>query len=302
VSARFILSFDCEGKWGSADCLTDGHRRDLTDQKLRDAYRAILTLLDEYGVEATFAFAGAFSQSPSAFRRLLPDVEVLEKRAPAYLGPALRDIEETSGDGWHGGELVEAVAASGTPHEIALHGVTHVPWTQMDDRFVEDEMRLYQQLEGPVRNSRTFVYPRNLIAHTAVLSEHGFLGFRNARSERSRFRSLLSELNLFAQPDFPGPDDKPIAIPAGYFLNWRSGARRLVPPAVTQLRARLLLQRAAATGAAVHYWLHPENIATAPATLDLLKSLIREVARRGDAGDCSVLTQLDYCRSLKLRP
>jgi hypothetical protein len=45
----------------------------------------------------------------------------------------------------------------------------------------------------------------------------------------------------------------------------------------------------------VHYWLHPENIASAPATLGLLRMLLREVADAREAGRCEVMTQLDYC-------
>lgn len=299
MPARFILSFDCEGKWGSADCLTTRHGRDLTVAKLADAYRAILDLLDEYQVEATFAFAGLFSQSSTGFAKLRSEVEALAKRAPEYLRPALRDIDQTAGDGWHGAALLDAVGAARTMHEIALHGVTHVPWTMMDAAFVDAELRLFGELQGPVRGSRTFVYPRNRIAHADALAARGFLGFRAARPDRSRFRSLLSEFSLFETPDMDAVREGIIAIPAGYFLNWRSGARGLVPPAVTRMRAERLLDRAAAEGAVVHYWLHPENIATAPSTLHLLKALVRAVAERRDAGHCHVLTQLDYCAAMR---
>lgn len=297
MPARFVLSFDCEGKWGSADGLTAGHRHHLTDHKLRDAYSAILGVLDEYQVEATFAFAGAFSQSATGFARIRPEIVAMAKKAPDYLRPALRDIDETGGDGWHGAVLVQTVGAARMPHEIALHGVTHVPWTQMDPAFVNAELGLFERLEGPVRNSRTFVYPRNRVAHVDALEARGFVGFRAAGADRSRLRSLLSELNLFEQPEHGQMREGILAIPAGYFLNWRSGARRLVPPAITKLRAKRLLDGAAATNAVVHYWLHPENIATAPSTLQLLDTLVREVAARRDAGHCVVLTQLGYCRS-----
>jgi peptidoglycan/xylan/chitin deacetylase (PgdA/CDA1 family) len=301
MPARFILSFDCEGKWGSADALGPMNRRCLTDPKLQSAYAAILGLLHEYDVEATFAFAGLFSQSRDQFARLRSEVELLARQEPSYLAPALGDMDATRGDGWHGDHLVEAVAIARVRHEIALHGVTHVPWTGMDHGTAAAELRLFEALEGPVRQSRTFVYPRNLVAHTELLARSGFIGFRAARRERSRLSSLLSELNLFEKPEQPSFHPPIIAIPAGFFLNWRHGVRRLVPSAVTIARARRLLKRAAPAGAVVHYWLHPENIATAPATLDLLRSLLIEVARARDAGDCDVMTQLGYCRSIESR-
>jgi hypothetical protein len=157
-------------------------------------------------------------------------------------------------------------------------------------------MRLFDELEGPVRESRTFVYPRNLIAHPELLARHGFLGFRTARPARSRSASLLSEFNLFETAQQPESCREIVHIPSGFFLNWRSGLRRLVPAEVTRLRAKRLLAAAASDGGIVHYWLHPENIASAPATLEPFRALASEVARSRDAGDCDVMTQLGYCR------
>jgi len=296
VSATFILSFDCEGKWGVADALASAHARQLTDERLGEAYRHILALLDEHEIGATFAFVGSFAQTREAFARVRPALEEFVRDYPHYLGPALEQIADGKADGWHGDHLVEFVGNARTAHEIALHGVTHVPWTAMDRRSAEAELTLFESLEGPVRESRTFVYPRNLVAHSGLLAEHGFLGFRTAVPPRSRSASLLSEFNLLAAPEQPIAGGSIITIPAGYFLNWRHGVRRLVPPAVTVMRARRLLDAAAASDGIVHYWLHPENIVSAPATLPLLRMLLREVAQARDAGRCEVRTQVAYCR------
>jgi peptidoglycan/xylan/chitin deacetylase (PgdA/CDA1 family) len=302
VPATFILSFDCEGKWGVADHLTSRHRRDLTDERLHDAYRSIVDLLEEYRIEATFAFVGAFAQSPADFARLRPALEEFRATAPYYIGPALRDVDESGGAGWHGDQLVGLVTAACTTHEVALHGVTHVPWTSLDERDVAAELNMFDSLAGPVRASRTFVFPRNLVAHSEQLAKHGFAGFRTARPKRSRARSLLAEFNIFAAPDQSLPSGDIVAIPPGYFLNWRSGLRALVPPAVTGIRVSKLLRAASAGDGVVHYWLHPENIASAPSTLALLRMLLREVAEARETGDCQVMTQLGYCRAQESLP
>lgn len=291
-----MLTLDCEGRWGVADCIAARQRYDLTDERLHDAYTAIVRLLKEFDVPATFAFVGTFTQSSQDFARIRPEIERLRDLAPDYLNLALNDIDESHGSGWHGGHLVELVGGSSTGHEIALHGVTHVPWTWVDRSFAEAELELLDSLGGQVRDSRTFVYPRNLVAHVDVLRRRGFAGFRMARPKRSRAISLLSEFNPFEDPDCPISSDGIVPIPAGFFLNWRSGPRRLVPPTFTRLRAARLLDAARESGAIVHYWLHPENIASAPSTLALLASLVREVALRRDAGTCDVLRQIDYCR------
>ena len=296
MPGKFILSLDCEGKWGVADVLTARHRHDLSDERLRRAYQAILDTLEEFQIPATFAFVGIFAQSPASFAQISGSLNALSGGARAYVSPALREIESGDRSGWHGDHLVDAVVQSPTGHEIALHGVTHVPWTAMDGASAEAEMTIFEALEGPVRESRTFVYPRNLVGHPEVLAKHGFLGFRTARPIRSRTLSLLSEFNLFERPEEVDLGADIVHIPAGVFLNWRSGFRRLVPPEVTRLRAKKLLGAAASSDAIVHYWLHPENVASAPSTLELLRALAQEVARSRDAGDCEVLTQLGYCR------
>jgi peptidoglycan/xylan/chitin deacetylase (PgdA/CDA1 family) len=295
MPARFILSFDCEGKWGVADELTAQHQHNLCDARLGEAYRSILRLLDEFEVSATFAFVGAFTQSPAGFARVRPAIEAFRPNAPDYLGSALHSLDQTGGAGWHGADLVDLVTQARVRHEIALHGVTHVPWTDLDDAAAHAELAIVPLLEGPIRQSRTFVYPRNLVAHTELLAARGFEGFRTARC-RSRLSSFMSEFNLFEQPDWPAPSNGIVHIPAGFFLNWRHGARRLVPPSLTRQRARRLLHTAAAGGGVVHFWLHPENIASAPSTLGLLKLLIGEVAEARESGHCDVMTQVGYCR------
>lgn len=191
---------------------------------------------------------------------------------------------------------MEVVTKAQTQHEVALHGVTHVPWSSMDEEFVQSELALFSALKGPIRESRTFVFPRNLVAHEQMLRTFGFLGYRASLAKRSRAASLAAEFDLSVQPDDVRRGDGLIVIPAGFFLNWRSGLRRLVPPAITLQRARVLLDRAERSARVVHLWLHPENVATAPDTFHLLRRLIDEVARRRDAGRCAVLTQVDYCQ------
>jgi len=59
--STFIISLDCEGKWGMADHISEYHRRTLTNENLLTTYRQLINLLDKWNIEATFAFVGAFS-------------------------------------------------------------------------------------------------------------------------------------------------------------------------------------------------------------------------------------------------
>jgi len=299
VAARFILSLDCEGKWGVADILTPFEHATLTRKRQAEAYGKILALLDEYEVPATFAFVGLFGESPRSLEALYPALDRLAERAPDYLGAALQDIRDGSREGWHGDWAVEAVQSAPAGHEVALHGITHVPWGSIDWQFARDELALLPRLQSPLREAETFIFPRNEVAHLELLADTGIKGYRLARTYQSRAASLASEFNLLAGPEVDNPPrGKLCAIPAGYFINWQHGARRLVPRSLSSFRARQMLLRADKSNRVVHYWLHPENIASAPATLANLRDIVEIAARMRDAGRCEILTQKSYCDAL----
>jgi peptidoglycan/xylan/chitin deacetylase (PgdA/CDA1 family) len=298
MTARFILSLDCEGKWGVADSLTPFEHGALSTARLTEAYGKILALLDEFDVAATFAFVGLFGEGRESLAALIPELDRLAERSPGYLGAALSDIQEGSRDGWHGDWAVEVVQGARTKHEIALHGVTHVPWGSIARDFARDELALLSLLQPALRQAETFVFPRNEVAHVDLLAGVGIKGYRLARTFPSRAASLASEFNLLSEPDESVATKGDLCpIPAGYFINWRHGARWLVPRGLSRLRAQRMLRRAGKTGRIVHYWLHPENIASAPATLDNLRDVIAAAARMRDAGRCEILTQKSYCRA-----
>lgn len=301
MAARFILSLDCEGKWGVADHLTAGHHAAFSDERLREAYRGVLAALDEFDIRATCAFVGCFSLPAGALRSLRPALEDLAQDVPGYLQHVLRDSAEGSRQGWTGDWAVEAVATARAPHEIGLHGATHIPWTWpgLTEGVARRELGLLFDVRAPILSrTTTYIFPRNADAHAHVLDEFGVAGLRQARVHPSRLASLASEFDLLARPEPDPPPARPLRIPAGYFVNWLSGFRKMVPHAVSRARARLLMERAARTGEVVHYWTHPENLASAPATLTLLRGILEDVARMRDAGRCEVLTQDQYCRRL----
>jgi hypothetical protein len=283
MSGRFILSLDCEGKWGVADHLNDTQARALSRENLERAYRGLSDTLDRHDIVATFAFAGCFARSLDELKRMpLSDLA----RSNPYLVAAAAGIDRGE-DGWDGAWAVDLLHAR---HEIALHGVTHTPWTDLTLEAARAELAL-----APIAGAKTFVYPRNKVAHTALLREAGFFGFRAAPVVASRFHAFISEFDVIAcKPQGDPARSDFIAIPGGQFVNWRHGPRQLVPVMASRLRARRLLERAANEGGLVHYWSHPENFATAPNTFEVLEAILEEVARFRARG-IEVVTQAQYC-------
>ena len=284
AQGRFILSLDCEGKWGIADHLKPIDDVQLSGKRLVSAYQDIVDLLDRFEIPATFAVVGLFSLSPDELR-MLPHAEIAG-RLP-YTVEAMRRLSGSDFDGWHG-EWLRAML--GTAHEVASHGITHTPFDQMTIDDVKFELSLMS-----VDRGQTFIFPRNKVAHLDLLEQAGFVGYRTAKRS-GRVGRYLGELNIFekAEPVLPVSDFEIAPIAAGHFINWKSGVRAAIPVAVTRKRAAAMLDDAVRTGGVVHYWTHPENIASAPATLDCLSAILQEVKIRRDQGEIRVETQMSH--------
>ena len=280
----FILSLDCEGKWGVADQLTEIHCEHLGDIRLNEAYRAVVSLLDEFGISATFAFTELFTLSSDQLLAL--PWEEITARLP-YTQRAFSDFRKGLFEGWSAPWAKDMVSFH---HEVGCHGVTHTPWDLMDTSQARFELSL-----APATGRRTFVFPRNKVAHVALLEQAGFKGYRLCPPPRSRVASLASEFDKSVLADRHPPIGHPQPIPAGYFINWRSGLRKIVPPAWTRLRARNILQNAALSNGVAHFWTHPENIASAPSTLANLRAILEEAVILRATGQIVCLTQEQYC-------
>lgn len=285
MTGTVIFSFDCEGKWGVADKLGTPYAQRLTDEAIRWSYDVIAQTLAKYDVRATFAFVGLFVETP--------DVQVKRVRELGaewtYLKDATRPLAAKD-EGWSAPWTLDLV---GSRHEIAYHGFTHTPWSNLTRAQAKLELSAV-----PAAHRATVIFPRNEVAHLDVLDEEGCLGYRAARPPRSRIASLASEfwIPTNADPADPGPARLKV-IPAGQFINWMSGPRRFVPTVITRLRARQIISHAAETKGVAHFWTHPENIASNPPTLANLVAIVEECVRARDAGKIVVADQEQWCRA-----
>ena len=302
MAGTFILSLDCEGKWGMADHLTADHHRWLTPVRLREAYARLLRLFAEHRVEATFAFVMAFllTAREQRDRDALFQDQLIDGRN--WLVNFRAAQAEGNMDGWTMPDLLELVAAEGL-HEIGCHGFSHLPLapTLVSRDVMAREVAAASGVAAEKRLAlRTFVYPRNLVGYPDELSREGYVGYRDRLNVSTgpvgRIGNLSSEFDLSQRPQADADGAMaPIAIPSGFFFNWRRGARARVPRSITVLRWRRMLERAARDGGVVHLWLHPHNIISAPSTFDVLRDVVGVVAGLRDRGLLEVRTQARYC-------
>ena len=302
-NSRFILSFDCEGKWGMADDPAMATNNPIGYNSLVKAYARIFEILERHEVPATFALVGLFA---GGYEEYVESRNQLFESKPHenWLQIPERSFSGGITDGWFYPELVERIRSTGM-HEIASHSYSHLPMHNIDvtKNALSTELNLVQQWS--VKNSLkldTFIFPRNQIQYQDALNDFGYLGYRQCDLQNAayanRMRILQDECNIRKKSDVHSTLTKPIAIPPGTFLNWRHGPRRVIPKQLTLKRWSNVLRHAVNTGGVAHLWLHPHNLITAKGQDQLLESAVSMVAKMHKNEQIVPVTQKQYCEQL----
>lgn len=298
MQGTFIVSLDCEGKWGMADHLDGWHHAHLRREELVPAYERLVGLFGRYEVPASFAFVMALLLSPNEQRAMAARFVDTKVEGRNWL-KSYRDAQADNDlEGWSCPELLDIVR-SGTGHEIACHGFTHLPLGE--DLVGAEAVAREMTACGEVAKAKglkleTLVYPRNLVGHQPIVAEAGFTGYRARPPRRGKASALLAEMNPLDRAQVPLADEAGmVVIPSGEMLNWQSGPRRYVPRAASKRRWKARLGHAARSGGVAHLWLHPHNIIDAPGTFERLEDILSEAARLRDAGRLVTATQAQYC-------
>jgi peptidoglycan/xylan/chitin deacetylase (PgdA/CDA1 family) len=288
-----------------ADHLQPYHQTLLTDRALAEVYERLVALFRRYDCPATFAFVMAFLLDPEERRQFSALLSKEERGEDDWLRFFWDDIGAGGTEGWFQPHALEAVRADGR-HEIACHSFCH---RSMDDNTLS-AAGARAELAAAARVAqlkqvelKTFIFPRNAVGNLPTLAEAGYLGYREKLSRPTgplgRIMRLTEEMNIRPAVQKPRKVHQGmVPIPPGYFFNWRFGARRYVPPAVTIARWTSLLDRSAQAGGVAHLWLHPHNLITAPDTASTLEAVLAHATRLRDAGRLRLQTQEDYCRAL----
>jgi len=294
-----IISFDCEGKWGLADTISERENNLLTKKNILDAYLHILNSLEMYKLQSTFSFVGAFTLDVNYFiEKWLPTLKMSDQHNN-WLSRFISDLIEDKADSWFYPELINLVKASNLNHEISSHGFTHLPFRDagVDSIDIEIDGILDWMLFHGLTIS-TFIFPRNLLNYAEKLIKLNIVGYRappNVSNNR-----LLNFLYEF----YPFPSSQIlkkklglfIEIPGNFFLNWRFGYRRLIPIWLTVFRFRYALKHAYLKKGVVHLWMHPHNLITGRNQMQLFDKCIKVLNSEIQKGRISLVTQNDYCQ------
>ncbi len=266
----------------------------INDSALRDAYQLILRALDQNGVKTTAAFVSCFASRREAVLQSLDLIQGLAEYSPEWFSNIAPALDGGKQNGWCGHEYFKAFQQAG--HEMGWHGATHMPLSaETPPEAVELELTLAKRLFAELGSTPgTIVFPRNRIGHLDRLRGDGFCAYRASPPGGllGRVTGLAGEWHLFDTrvADKPRYIDSWGVSPAGFFLNWPSGARSLVPVGVTVRRWKSLLRSAVESGGYVHMWFHPHNLITAPAMRESFTRIMAEVGALVRSGDLSSMT------------
>ncbi len=297
-----IISFDCEGKWGIADNITEHYHHLLSDKNLNLAYQRLIDILDKHGLKATFAFVGAFIMSSDEYyenRDWFRDTTINGKN---WLAHFRKDIAKNTFDGWLNPVPFEIVK-SRQQHEIASHGFSHLPLSVnlISEKVFHQEMTSVaklSELKGTAFN--TFIFPRNLIGYSNLLQEYHFIGYRDdlylKRKRLKRVRYILDELNIKQTSQTHGLlEGDMVKIPPGFFLNWRAHIRRSIPFSITVRRWKHIIEKAIENNEVVHVTSHPQDFLDGDDQYRLFDEILDFVSSKHKNGEILNLTQYEYC-------
>ena len=296
----FVFSLDTELAWGGV------HSRNVESRQshfagTRGAVRRLLGLLETFEIRATWAVVGHLMLDECSRTGSVPHPEIVR---PEYdwrqgdwfdLDPCSTSRESPH---WYAPDMIESILACKVAQEIGCHTFSHVivgdPGCSKEC-FTSELQACLDVADDWGLELRSFVFPRNSIAHLDVLRRFGFTAFRG-EVETSWGTSLPGTLGRAARAALWSTPAHPLTapvslragmwdIPATSFFIHRDGLASKIPMGMRVWRATRGVEQAAKDGSIFHLYLHPFNLASDPdALLGGLESVFRHVATLRDRG------------------
>jgi peptidoglycan/xylan/chitin deacetylase (PgdA/CDA1 family) len=286
--AALCISIDLEMAWGRWEQIDARYLR-LAAQADRPIVRRLLQLAERYDIPMTWAVVGRIFDDSPGFANLQ--------------GPR---------EAWFAPELVEAIQASRVAHDIGSHSYAHVYYDLLSGAEASQDLACDVELRKRWGiPARSWVFPRNGIAHVDKLIEAGIAVYRTrdagwlaqVRDHAPRLYpvgNLLDKLLPITPPlveaEAPSPGGSgAVALPSSTILLARNGLRRLVLPGVTKLRWIRAIETAATEHKVFHPWFHPSAFYFDPEPqFAMFEAVLRFAAGKRDAGALRIATMADF--------
>lgn len=277
----FCISIDLELAWGVWD-KPDPDTLRLVRSKERDIVQRLLEAFDRYQVPATWAVVSQL---------LEPDRD--------------RTIARGDDTQWYAPEVIEAIRAARQGHEIGSHSFRHPDFSALDPEAARRELSEARRVhDAHGLEFRSFVYPRNVVAHSDALREQGIGVFRSVDAGVLEMAGRVHPaarkvLNLGTKllpltPPVVWPrrhQSGLVELQSSLLLMARNGPRKLIRPALLRSSARRALESAQAQKGLFHLWFHPSNFYYDTDTqFEIFESILAFAARLRDTGALDLRT------------
>jgi peptidoglycan/xylan/chitin deacetylase (PgdA/CDA1 family) len=265
------ISIDLELAWGIWDKPSAEYHERCARQE-RAIVSRLVELFERYEVRATWAIVG----------------RLLERECGADADPI-----------WFAPELVERVRDMRVAQDIGSHGFSHLYFPVTGREQLRADLaaarRVHERFGLPFRS---FVFPRNQVAHLDLVRDAGLRVFRSVdvgwhTRVRERLGGRAGRVANLADKVLPVPPavvlpilhDGLVELPSSMLLMARNGLRRAVHPGALYAKAALGIERARRACGIFHLWFHPSNFYyDTPTQLATLEKILRTAADLRDRG------------------
>lgn len=294
----FIMSLDTELIWGP----TKREYRELlrkNKDKLRGSIDFLIRILEKRQIPVTWAVVGHLFLDSCEKGSCLTHKNMVEfgYEKEWYKDP-YSDINHDPL--FYGKDIIEKILSSSVEHEIGYHSFSHVIFPEIPVELAEREIREAKKIEKEWGiEFKSFVFPRNEIAHVDTLKEYGFKIYRGEND--SRYDPMRS---VFIHK-FQGAIDKVIA--PSVEPEWEDGIWKIkssmffCDPQIkfsVLTKAKIGLYRAIRSKKVFHIFLHPHNLILYPTLKDDLDKFLGIVAKKRDEGKIEVMTMGEFVEIL----
>jgi len=283
----FIISLDTELAWGFI--LEPRHKflalLQSEPARARGTIDLLLNLFEKYDIPATWAVVGHLfldsDEGKVMFHQEMPQFK--EGWLDWDLYSSIRNTPL-----YYGRDMVEKILASSVKHEIGLHSLFHIPFSQCSQEVAKAEIKQGVELAQRLGiTPKSFVFPENSIGHVDVLKSHGFQIYRGI--DAKRYDTPQGFLNraidwAIVLPVLPLQKDNLWEIPGSMYF-----CEPKIPFSVLP-RARLGLNRAIRANKVFHISLHPWSLLVQPSLHKILDKFLALVAKKRDEGKLQVMT------------
>lgn len=288
---KFLFTLDCELGWGEPnppDERWDSLRSDPSAG--RDLYLRILDIFRKHDIPATWAFVGHLF-----FDECTVDCHYNSDHISKYDPYTDRETSPL----YYGDDLVAMVQDDEIEHEIAGHSFSHSMYSELTKEEARQDLQaLVDVAETNGYELKSFVFPSNQVAHTELLTDHGFSVYRGHMQEtsytyKSGFRALLTNPGAFliTPPTTPITDNYgAIRLPTSRLLRdkrwWFLQPRRL--------------RRGVASMSSdqhIHFTIHPHNFLDSKHLFRTFDSVLSIIADLRDQGQIEAITMGDLAHS-----